>query len=183
MWKSLLCGLTSKPHKKLLASYALRNIGGLVICDFIDMRTRKSQRRVLDCLKEEMKEDSAKCTILGMSEFGLVEMTRQRSRESLMQTMFTSCPYCSGSGLIKSHETVSIEIERALKKLVMVDQQFGIKLVSHPQLNHFLDEGDKEYFYKLAEKENAELQFDVSDNLHLNDFQFFSTINGKKLEV
>ena len=58
----------------------LRNIGGLIICDFIDMRSRKNQRRVLERLKECMKEDSAKCTILGMSEFGLVEMTRQRNR-------------------------------------------------------------------------------------------------------
>src|SRR5204862_5036924 len=75
----------------------IRNIGGLVICDFIDMRVRKNQRRVLDHLKECMKEDSAKCTILGMSEFGLVEMTRQRNRESLAQTIYTTCPYCTGS--------------------------------------------------------------------------------------
>ena len=75
----------------------LRNLGGLIICDFIDMRSRKNQRRVLDRLKEAMKDDSAKCTILGMSEFGLVEMTRQRSRESLMQPLFTFRPYCSGS--------------------------------------------------------------------------------------
>jgi ribonuclease G len=94
----------------------IRNLGGLVICDFIDMRSRKNQRRVLDRLKEAMKDDSAKCTILGMSEFGLVEMTRQRSRESLMQTMFTSCPYCIGSGQIKTHESTSIEMERVLRE-------------------------------------------------------------------
>lgn len=161
----------------------LRNIGGLVICDFIDMRAKKNQRRVLDRLKEAMKEDSAKCTILGMSEFGLVEMTRQRSRESLMQTLFTNCPYCTGSGMIKSHETTSIEIERALKRLICIDQQFGLELISHPDLDHFLSHGDKDYFRKLAQKWNAELRFSANDTLHLNDFQFYSTINGKQIEV
>ncbi|MFI5333710.1 MAG: ribonuclease E/G [Chlamydiales bacterium] len=178
-----LVRINMEAAEEIARQLRLRNIGGLIICDFIDMRARKSQRRVLDCLKEAMKDDTAKCTILGMSEFGLVEMTRQRSRESLMQTLFTNCPYCSGSGLIKSYETVSIEIEKTLKKLVMVDQQFGLKLVCHPQVNQFLGHGDKEFFHRFAEQENAQLEFAESDNLHLNDYQFFSTINGKLLEV
>jgi ribonuclease G len=161
----------------------LRNIGGLIICDFIDMRSRKNQRRVLERLKDAMKEDSAKCTILGMSEFGLIEMTRQRSRESLTQTMFTSCPYCSGSGLIKTHESITIEIERALKKLIQQQQQFALELISHPSLDHFLSHADKGYFRKVADKLNAVLTFAADDTLHLNEFQFYSTTNGKRLEV
>ena len=161
----------------------IRNVGGLVICDFIDMRSRKNQRRILDRLKEAMKDDSAKCTILGMSEFGLVEMTRQRNRESLMQTIFTSCPYCSGAGMIKSNESVSIEIERALKKLMQQQQQFGIELVAHPELHQYLNQNDKDYLLKLASKHNANLRFDSNDNLHLNEFQFYSTINGKKIDI
>lgn len=161
----------------------LRNIGGLIICDFIDMRSRKNQRRVLERLKDAMKDDSAKCTILGMSEFGLVEMTRQRNRESLTQTMFTNCPYCSGSGLIKTHESIAIEIERALKKLITQEQQFALELVAHPSLDHFLNHHDKASFRKIADKLNADLKFGADDNLHLNDFQFYSTTNGKRLDV
>jgi ribonuclease G len=161
----------------------IRNIGGLIICDFIDMRSRKNQRRVLERLKEAMKEDSAKCTILGMSEFGLVEMTRQRNRESLAQMMFTTCPYCNGNGIIKTHESVAIEIERTLKKLIVQQQQFALELVSHPSLDHFLGHHDKSYLRKLAEKWNADLKFDSDDKLHLNDFQFYSTTNGKQLEI
>lgn len=161
----------------------LRNIGGLVVCDFIDMRSRKNQRRVLDKLKECMKEDSAKCTILGMSEFGLVEMTRQRNRESLVQTLCTGCPYCSGSGLIKTHDSSSIEMERALKKAVLCQQQYGIRLVMHPELMRHLEEEGKEYMIKWAKKHHAELVFATDDRLHMNDFQFFSSVNGKKIEV
>jgi ribonuclease G len=161
----------------------VRNVGGLVICDFIDMRSRKNQRRVLERLKECMKEDSAKCTILGMSEFGLVEMTRQRNRESLSQTIFTACPYCSASGLVKSHESVSVEIERALKKAIFCHNQFALKLIVHPELNKYLDSGDKDYYSQLAGKSNAHIEFAVNDNLHLNEFLFYSSINGQKIEA
>jgi ribonuclease G len=178
-----LVHINMEAAEEIARQLRIRNIGGLIICDFIDMRSRKNQRRVLDRLKEAMKDDSAKCTILGMSEFGLVEMTRQRSRESLIQTVFTPCPYCSGSGQIKSHESVSIDIERALKKLICQQQQFGLELISHPDLDHFLTHQDKDYFRKLAEKWNANLRFNINDNLHLNEFQFYSTTSGKKLEV
>jgi len=161
----------------------VRNVGGLIICDFIDMRSRKNQRRVLERLKECMKEDTAKCTILGMSEFGLVEMTRQRSRESLSQTIFTACPYCVGSGLVKSHESVSVEIERALKKLILCHSQFALKLIVHPELNRFLDTGDKDFYQKLAGKSNAQIEFAVNDSLHLNEFMFYSTLNGQKIDT
>jgi ribonuclease G len=178
-----LVHINMEAAEEIARQLRLRNVGGLIICDFIDMRSRKNQRRLLDRLKDAMKEDSAKCTILGMSEFGLVEMTRQRNRESLTQTLFTNCPYCSGSGLIKSHESVSIDIERALKKLIGQQQQFGLELISHPELDHYLGHSDKDSFRKYAEKANVQLKFGVKDTLHLNDFQFYSTINGKKLET
>ncbi|MDP1835366.1 MAG: Rne/Rng family ribonuclease [Chlamydiales bacterium] len=161
----------------------LRNVGGLVICDFIDMRLRRNQRRVLDRLKDCMRDDSAKCTILGMSEFGLVEMTRQRHRGSLMQTVFTACPYCTGSGMIKTHETVSIEIERQLRKIVRCQQQFALRLVVHPELDQYLDVIDKPFLMKLAEGLNACLSFGTDDRLHLNEFQFFSTTSHRLIET
>lgn len=161
----------------------LRNYGGLIICDFIDMRLRKNQRRVLEKLKECMKDDSAKCTILGMSEFGLVEMTRQRNRQSLTQTIFTGCPYCHGSGLVKTHESMSIEIERALKKVIGCQQQYGLKLITHPELDRYLNVSDKAHFGKVAEELNAHLEFGNDDTLHINDYRFFSTTNNKLIEI
>lgn len=161
----------------------LRNIGGLIICDFIDMRLRKNQRRVLERLKDCMKEDSAKCTILGMSEFGLVEMTRQRNRGSIIQTIFTNCPYCSGSGIIKSHESMSIEVERALKKIISCQEQFALRVVVHPEFDRYLNIIDKQYLFKLATDYNAHLECVTDDRLHLNEFHFYSTITNKKIEV
>lgn len=178
-----LVRINMEASEEIARQLRLRNIGGLIICDFIDMRSRKNQRRVLDKIKEAMKEDSAKCTILGMSEFGLVEMTRQRNRESLVQTVFTACPYCSGCGAIKTYESVSIEIERSLKKLITQQQQFALELICHPEVDHYLHHHDKDYLRKLAEKSNAQLVFATNDDLHLNDFHFFSTTSGKRLEI
>ncbi|MBM3198430.1 MAG: ribonuclease E/G, partial [Chlamydiae bacterium] len=177
-----LVQINMEAAEEIARQLRLRNLGGLIICDFIDMRSRKSQRRVLDRLKEAMKEDSAKCTILGMSEFGLVEMTRQRNRESLMQTLFTECPYCNGSGHIKSHESVSIEIERALRKLLQ-HHVSDLELVSHPQLEHYLKHQDRDFLRKLAEKHRVSFKSRSDDTMHLNDFAFYSASSGKKIEV
>jgi len=160
----------------------LRNVGGLVICDFIDMRYKKNQKRVLERLKEAMKPDSAKCTILGMSEFGLVEMTRQRQRSSLTQMLCSPCPYCSGRGLIKSHETISIELERALKKIINHQHQFALKAVIHPELDQHLSVIDKQYLMRWAEEHNAKLNFMTDDAIHCNEFYFLSVTNDKRIE-
>ncbi len=160
----------------------LRNIGGLIICDFIDMRMRKNQKRVLEKLKECLKEDSAKCTFLGMSEFGLIEMTRQRQRESLIQMLYTQCPYCFGNAVIKTHESVSIEIERALKKVLFHQNLQNLQIIMHPELYKFLEQGDKAYFLKIIKKAKGSLDFKTKDTLHLNDFEFYLK-DGKKIEV
>jgi ribonuclease G len=178
-----LVRINMEAAQEIARQLRIRNIGGLIICDFIDMRHKKSQRRVLDRLKESMKEDSAKCTILGMSEFGLVEMTRQRSRGSLLQTVFTDCPYCFGSGMIKNHESVTIEIERSLKKIIQCHQQFGLKLITHPMIDEYLGTIDKDFLSRWADRNNAQLEFSTSDALHLNEFEFWSTISGQKIEL
>lgn len=161
----------------------IRNIGGLIVCDFIDMRIKKNQRRVLEKLKDCMKEDSAKCTILHMSEFGLVEMTRQRSKESLIQTIFTHCPYCFGIGHIKSHESISIEIERDLKKLLFHNHEKFLILEIHPDLLNFLQKDDKGYLIKMVKKIKGDLQFKPNDQLHLNQYTFYSQKTNNPLPV
>ena len=86
--------------------------------------------------------------------------------------------------MIKTHESVVIEIERALKKAIEQLQQFGILLTVHPELDKYMQkEGDKAYFEKFAKKLKAKLEFAVSDALHLNDYQVFSTVTKEILDV
>ena len=178
-----LVRINMEAAEEIARQLRIRNIGGLVICDFIDMRMRKNQRRVLDRLKEAMKDDSAKCTILGMSEFGLVEMTRQRSRESVDQTILCDCPYCTGQGKIKTHESVAIEMERAIKKLILVHDQYALLVHIHPHLSQHLGRHGKDELIELAKSLNGDLKFKSKDTMHLNGFEFFSSINDKKIEI
>ncbi len=159
----------------------IRNLGGLIICDFIDMQSRKSQKRVLDALKNAMQGDSAKFTILGMSEFGLVEMTRQRNRESLHQTLFGPCPYCTGSGNVKKDESTLIDIERSIKKLLAARKSETIELVTNPQLE--IKRGDRNHLTQMVKNSGNDLLFATSDILHLNDYQFFSKEKKELIHV
>lgn len=177
-----LVDINKRAAEEIARLLRILNIGGLIVIDFIDMRYRKNQRRVLDTLKEAMKEDSAKCTILGMSDFGLVEMTRQRTRESLVHTLFTSCPYCNGKALIKNYETVSIEIEREIKKLLTLKEESHLQLALHPEMDDYLSKGDKNSLIYYVKKSKGSLTFKRDDTLHLNEFEFFSARNGKKID-
>src|SRR5690349_8480603 len=92
----------------------LRNIGGLIIGDFIDMKNRKDQQQVYQRMRERLNRDKAKTHVLPISPLGLVEMTRQRAQESLTGSMFMVCPYCHGRAVVKSPMTMSVEIQRTL---------------------------------------------------------------------
>ncbi|MES2345586.1 MAG: ribonuclease E/G, partial [Chlamydiota bacterium] len=83
----------------------------------------------------------------------------------------------------KTYESISIEIERAIKKVISQQQHFGLELYCHPELDHYLNHHDKSYYCKLVEKSNAQITFSTKDTLHLNDFHLYSTVNGKKLDV
>ena len=178
-----LVRINMEAAEEIARQLRLRNVGGLIICDFIDMRFKKNQRRVLDYFKECMKDDPARCVILGMSSLGLVEMTRQRNRESLEQTIFSKCPYCEGSGSIKTNESMYIDIERTLYKIINCNQQYGLKLVVHPIIKHHIFVVDNGFLKTLAEELNASLEIEESDELHINEFYFYSTINNEKIEV
>ena len=92
----------------------LRNIGGLVVVDFIDMRHRKDQQAVYKAMKDRLKRDKAKTQVLQITPIGLMEMTRQRLNESLRESVHDPCPYCGGRGRVKSVMTMSVEIQRQI---------------------------------------------------------------------
>jgi ribonuclease G len=110
-------------------------------------------------------------------------MTRQRNRESLSQTIFTHCPYCLGNGTIKSYESTSIEIERALKKLLFHYKEKDLCLTIHPQLDNYLKENDKEYYAELARSASTTIEFKTKDTLHLTGFYFSDAKTMQQFEL
>lgn len=92
----------------------LRDLGGLIVCDFIDMRSQKNRKEIERAFREAVKVDRARAKVLRISRFGVVEMTRQRMRPSLQLSTYLACPHCAGMGFVKSHESLALEIIRLL---------------------------------------------------------------------
>ena len=108
--------------EEIVHQLQLRNIGGIIIIDLIDMEQSQHRQEVYQVLKDQLKNDKARSKILQISEMGLVEMTRKRDRESLMRYLCDPCPYCAGSGHIKSVNTVLAEIFRELREYVRISE-------------------------------------------------------------
>jgi len=106
----------------------LRDLGGLIICDFIDMRSEKHRKEVEKTFRDAVKADRARCRILKISRFGVVEMTRQRMRPSLQSSTSLTCPHCNGTGFVKSHESLAIELIRLLNFHAAKEQVKQIEL-------------------------------------------------------
>jgi ribonuclease E len=116
----------------------LRDLGGLIICDFIDMRSEKHRRDVEKAFRSAIKTDRARSRILRISRFGVVEMTRQRMRPSLRSATYLACPHCGGTGFIKSHESLAIEIIRLLNLSASKNLIKRIELSVSPEVASYL---------------------------------------------
>jgi ribonuclease E len=116
----------------------LRDLGGLIICDFIDMRSEKHRQAVEKAFRQAVRADRARSRILRISRFGVVEMTRQRMRPSLQSSTYLACPQCAGSGFVKSHESVAIEVIRLLNLAASREQISRIELLVSAQVAEFL---------------------------------------------
>jgi ribonuclease E len=116
----------------------LRDLGGLIICDFIDMRNPKHRKEVERAFREAVKPDRARTRILRISRFGVVEMTRQRMRPSLQSSTYLACPHCGGLGVVKSHESLAIELIRLLNLSASKEQIKRIELSVSPEVANYL---------------------------------------------
>ncbi|MBN2133043.1 MAG: Rne/Rng family ribonuclease [Sedimentisphaerales bacterium] len=116
----------------------LRDLGGLIVCDFIDMRNPKHRKEVERAFRDAVKGDRARSKILRISRFGVVEMTRQRMRPSLQLSTYLACPHCAGIGFVKSHESLALEIIRLLNLAVSKDHIKRIELSVSPEVADYL---------------------------------------------
>src|SRR5205814_9240150 len=103
--------------KEIVRQIRLRDLGGIIVLDFIDMEERKNRQKVLQTVEQELKRDRSPSEVLQVSDFGLVIITRKRVKQSLERVLTEPCPYCSGTGVIKSTSTICYEILSEVKKV------------------------------------------------------------------
>lgn len=162
----------------------LRNIGGLIIGDFIDMKNRKDQQAVYSLMRERLKRDKAKTHVLPLSALGLMEMTRQRAQESLSDSIYENCPYCQGRGVVKTSMTTSVELHRTLNTVMRKYQEsvHDFRVILNPDVLKRLKEEDEEFLVELERRYAGRLMFRGDPAYHHEKFTITDANNGAELK-
>lgn len=159
----------------------LRDIGGIIVIDFIDLEDDKNRKKIYDELRKEFRKDRAKVSVLPMSDFGLVQITRQRIRQNIMQAMKEVCPYCLGTGLLTKHSHLVYDLEEWIKKFRLKSKERSIIIKCHPTLASKLSEGKLRQFFKFRFKYGVKLKFEEDESMPLGQVKFFSKKTMKDL--
>lgn len=163
----------------------LRNMGGLVVVDFIDMKGRKEQQSVYKAMIDHTRKDKAKTQILPISQFGLMEMTRQRLHESLSDALYEECPHCKGHGQIKTPITMSVELQRRLSSILprLPETDRDLLVVIHPDVMNRLRTTDDQILVDLERKYQARMTFRTDPNYTREQFLVANVKTGEEIKM
>jgi len=159
----------------------LRDIGGLIIIDFIDLEDEKNKKKVYDEIKKELRRDRAKVTVLPMTEFGLVQMTRQRIRQSVTMSFSEACPTCGGTGMVQSKDATMNQIERWIKRFKSESREFRLELHVNPTLAEYLKHGTISRLTKMMFKFFVRIKLVPDASVPIDEFRFISVKQNKDI--
>jgi ribonuclease E len=150
----------------------LRDLGGLIVCDFIDMRDRRHMTAVERALRAHLRRDRARVRVARISRFSLIEMTRQRVRESLKRTTYKQCAHCGGTGYVKSTESVALEVLREVQLRLVEHPNQRVTVVCHPEVAEYLRKRKQESLDKISERFQQPIEVVASRDLRLDEVKF-----------
>lgn len=165
--------------REIARQIRLRDIGGIIVCDFIDMETRSNRDKVLQELRTHLGRDRARTKALAVSELGLVEMTRQRVRPSLWHSMTTDCPTCGATGRVFTPEVVARRLERALKRAGHEHRERQLTVRLHPEVALYLLEEEPKLLQTLSKLTSLDLELRDDPMMRLDEFRLMSRPAGR----
>ena len=175
--KNFILAVNIEAATEIARQIRLRNIGGLIIVDFIDMKAKRDRNTVYQKMKREVSNDRAKTHLLQISNFGIMQMTRQRHSESHASNLFMCCPYCDGCGKIKSIRTVTIDVQRRLlielkeiRNREGIEDEIHLKVSLHPDCLKRLKE-DAQILLDIERNYGARLSFFANQEFHIEYFE------------
>jgi ribonuclease G len=149
----------------------LRDLGGIIIIDFIDMEIADHRRTVFKTLERHLESDKAKTKILNISSIGLVEMTRQRMRKSIEGKSYQKCPYCNGRGIVKSVPTISLELMRKLEHFLMETKSRDVFVSLNPEVAYYVSAPERNMVKPLERRFRKNIRVIEDPNLHIEDLK------------
>lgn len=156
--------------KEIAYQIRLRNLGGIIIIDFIDMEKQENREKVFSAFVDVMKKDRAKNTIYDISELGIVQMTRKRVRESLGRVLCEHCPYCEGKGFVKSARTVTYDIFRKLKKMNLPGST-TVMIKANPAVADLLSDEERQGIEEIERIYNIKVIVKEDERLHQENYE------------
>lgn len=159
--------------REIARQIRLRDIGGLIIVDFIDMESAENRKKVFEEFKAAFRNDRSKNSILPISEFGLIEMTRERIRPSILHTLSETCPCCGGIGRMISKETVAMKIERWFKRARVGAECRNYRMMVHPNVAQILQDAKASRIRKLSDNLKLDIELVKDENLSSEEFKVF----------
>ncbi|MGJ8651471.1 MAG: Rne/Rng family ribonuclease [Opitutaceae bacterium] len=185
--KDFIVQVNLEAASEICRQVRLRNIGGLIILDFIDMKAKKDRNAVLARMRKEMANDKAKNHILPISTLGIMQMTRQRHSESHSSGIYTDCPYCHGRGSVKSSRTMSVEVQRRLISVIRHirvkdghDKEINLRVLLHPTNLDRLRNEDEDLLLGIEESYGAKLSFRADPIYHVENFKIIDVESGQE---
>lgn len=160
--------------KEVAYQLRLRNIGGIIIIDFIDMEKEKNREKVFNAMQEVFSKDRARTNIIRMSDLGLIEMSRKRTKENLMRTLCEPCAYCGGRGYTKSSATVCYEIFRKVRKLSRSTKDKKILVTVNPSVANFIFDEERQIIEEMEKEYQKRIVIKGDPNIHMEEYDILT---------
>ena len=159
--------------KEIVRQIRLRDLGGIIIIDFIDMEERRNRDKVMAALEDALRSDRAPSKVLRFNEFGLVAITRKRTKQALERTLCQPCPYCTGSGMVKSVPTLCYEIQSEARKMAPEIEAASLTLRVHPEIAKALKTRESDLMDELEQVTHKSLIIQADPTLHWEQYDIY----------
>jgi ribonuclease G len=181
--EDVILEVNTEAAEEVARQLRLRNVGGLIVVDFIDMKQKKNRNAVYKTLKDALYRDKAKTNVLPISHLGLLEMTRQRVDEGVLSSMYVDCPYCKGHGSVKSSLSMSVEIQRQIVSVMRRFKAGGasrkLQIIVHPTVLERFRTEDEAILVDLEAKFTGYLSFRADPGRHVEEFEVRNAETGE----
>lgn len=167
--------------KEIAKQIRLRDIGGIIIIDFIDMLNKESEQEILELLTDELSKDRVRTNVLGMTSLGLVELTRKKVRNRISSILEKKCPYCDGLGMILTPETVISSLENELKRIALHTNSEAVIVELNDEVRKVLCNDMKDYLAELETALKIKIYIKGNNNVHENHYEI--TYKGRLNKV
>jgi ribonuclease G len=167
--------------REICRQLRLRDLGGIIVIDFIDLDDERNKKKVYDELRKEFRRDRAKVTVLPMTEIGLAQITRQRIRQNILHSFSEPCPVCGGGGLVQSKSSIINKIVRWVRRFKSESKELRLILKLHPTIAEYLKEGTISNLTKMMFKYFVQIKLEEDSKLPIAEFHFISVKQDKDI--